>query len=289
MTSRATTTFLGDPLMRSLIVALLAITSASAPATAQCSDAEKAALQTLDRSWADATTRGDRAFLQSTLADDYHATNLIAGVGKTQTIDDAVRAAERTRTNPQPAPRVSGDNFVITCTPNTAVVTHRNVIVATADGKEQTTYSRSVHVLEKRAGRWQFVGSTGHALNDAAHLLYMENDWNNAFMKRDVAWFERHYADDMTEVSLRNGALHGKSDAIKAVRDDKSVFESVALSEMNVRMDGNTAVVTGVNRVRGRDDKGKPMDMRFRFTDTFVKRDGRWLVWATQATPISEQ
>lgn len=273
--------------MRSLFVALLAITSASAPAAAQCSDAEKTALQTLDRTWGEATTRGDRAFMQSTLADDYHATNLIASVGKTQTIDDAVRAAELARGNPQPAPRVSGDHFVITCTPNTAVVTHRNVIVATVNGKEQTTYSRSVHVLEKRAGRWQAVGNTGHALNDAAHLIYMESDWNNAMMKRDAAWFERHYADDMTEVSVGNGALLRKADAIKSLKDNKSVFDSLDLSEVNVRMDGNTAVVTGVNRIRGRDDKGKPMDMRFRFTDTFVKRDGRWLVWATQATPIS--
>lgn len=273
--------------MRSLIFALLAVTSASTPAAAQCSDTEKASLQELDRTWGEATTRGDRAFMQSMLADDYQAMNLLATVGKTQTIDDAMRAAERARTTPQPGPKVTGDNYVISCTPTSAVVTHRNVIVATVDGKEQTTYSRSVHVLEKRAGRWQAVGNTGHALNDAANLIYMESDWNNAVMKRDVAWFERNYADDMTEVSLRNGALARKADAIKSMKDDKSVFESLDLSETNVRMDGNTAIVTGVNRIRGRDDKGKPMDMRFRFTDTFVKRDGRWLVWATQATPIS--
>jgi hypothetical protein len=33
--------------------------------------------------------------------------------------------------------------------------------------------------------------------------------------------------------------------------------------------------------------KGAAFDRKVRFTDTFVKRDGRWLVWATQGTAIS--
>ena len=52
------------------------------------------------------------------------------------------------------------------------------------------------------------------------------------------------------------------------------------------RVDGNAAVVTGINHVRGKDDKGVAFDRRTRFTDTFIKRDGRWLVWATQGTLI---
>jgi ketosteroid isomerase-like protein len=50
--------------------------------------------------------------------------------------------------------------------------------------------------------------------------------------------------------------------------------------------DGNVAIVTGVNRVRGRDEQGKPFDRRVRFTDTFIRRDGRWQVWASQGTVI---
>jgi hypothetical protein len=44
--------------------------------------------------------------------------------------------------------------------------------------------------------------------------------------------------------------------------------------------------VTGVNHARGKDEQGKAFDQRFRFTDTFIKRDGRWQVWATQGTVI---
>lgn len=70
------------------------------------------------------------------------------------------------------------------------------------------------------------------------------------------------------------------------MKTDKSVVESIELSETSVRVDGNMAVVTGVNRVRGRDEQGRPFDRRIRFTDTFIQRDGHWQVWATQGTTI---
>ncbi len=73
---------------------------------------------------------------------------------------------------------------------------------------------------------------------------------------------------------------------IASMKNDKTVFESLELSDLNVRLEGNIAVVTGVNHVRGRDDKGQPLDRRSRFTDVFVKRDGRWQVLATQGTAI---
>jgi hypothetical protein len=43
-----------------------------------------------------------------------------------------------------------------------------------------------------------------------------------------------------------------------------------------------------VNHVKGKDDKGVAFDRWIRFTDTFVKRDGRWLVWATQGTEVKK-
>ena len=73
-----------------------------------------------------------------------------------------------------------------------------------------------------------------------------------------------------------------KAAAMADMRGDKSVVESIEFIEANARVDGNTAVVTGIFRDRGRDDSGKPYERRVRFTDTWIKRDGRWQVWATQ-------
>lgn len=273
--------------MRSLLPAILVAIATASPAIAQqCSDAEKMKLQEFDKAWSEATNRGDRAQLQAIYADDYAGATISGAQAKTAAIDAAVRAAERTRASGQSAPPTIYDNYVITCTPTSAVVTHRNATTTTVNGREQTSYSRSVHVMEKRGARWQVVGNAGHALNDAAVLLYMENDWNEAARKKDAAWFERNLADDATEVASRTAALQTKAEAIASMKTDRSVLESLELSEPSVRVDGNAAVVTGVNRVRGRDEQGKPFDRRVRFTDTFIKRDGRWQVWASQGTII---
>ena len=55
------------------ILAAVPILFAAAPASAQCSDADRKALEAFDRTWGDATTRGDRIALQTIMADDYQA------------------------------------------------------------------------------------------------------------------------------------------------------------------------------------------------------------------------
>jgi len=77
-----------------------------------------------------------------------------------------------------------------------------------------------------------------------------------------------------------------KAQAVADARSNGTTLQSLDLSDLNVRTEGNTAIVTGINRVVGRDAQGKSIDRRVRFTDVFIKRDGRWQVWATQGTTI---
>ena len=269
------------------ILAAVSILFAAAPAFAQCSDADKKALEAFDHTWGEATTGGDRAALQTILADDYQSIGPAATQGKAAAIDAAVQAAERNRANPADAPRVVYDAYSISCTPNTATITHRNTVtVRGTGGKDETFQTRSVHVLEKRGGRWQVVANAGHGLDDQAVLAYMEREWIDAALKHDPSWVERNYAFDASDISSRNGAIANKTQAVADMRDDKNTYQSIDLSDLNIRVDGNTAVVTSVNHFKGRDAQGKPVDRRARYTDVFVKRDGRWQVWATQGTPI---
>lgn len=255
-------------------------------AFAECGSSDRAALEAFDRAWGDAGVKGDRNALMAILADDY--ADLTTMQGKTQNIEAATATAESNRANPAMADKVSHDHYHISCTPNSAVITHRNIVTTKtgAGGKESTFWTRSVHMLEKRNGKWQVVGNAGNDLDDAAVLTYMEMDWNNADKNRDTSWFERNYAADFSSVSSRNGKIYTRAQDIADYKNSKRVVESVTLSEINVRVDGNTALVTGVNHVTGRDDKNEPMDYRVRFTDTFIKRDGRWQAWATQGTRL---
>ena len=163
------------------IAALLALVTPT-PSVAQCSVSDKAALEAFDRSWGDATQRGDRAFLENAIAPNFMAHNVNGSSDRATTIANAVRNAELSRANPQPA--ATADHFMISCTANTATITHRNVVPPAAGTMNAPFYSRSVHFLEKNGGRWQAISTTGHPLADAGILTYMELDWNAASKAR---------------------------------------------------------------------------------------------------------
>jgi len=251
----------------------LTVLFASVCVVAQCSEADQQKLIAFDKAWGEAGQRGDKAVLQNVYADNYMNTSVAGTITKAQAIENAVRAAERRSANPQPAAQTTPDNYIIACTPNTATITHRNVTVTPADGKEQTSYSRSVHFLEKRGGEWRVVSDAGGPLNDAGQLLYMEMEWSDADKKRDTAWFERNFADDYFGVSSLTGKLTTKAEDVADIKNRKEVFDSAVASNMQVRVEGNTGVVTGIYHLKGRDDKGQPLDRRIRFTDVYVKKD----------------
>jgi ketosteroid isomerase-like protein len=79
-----------------------------------------------------------------------------------------------------------------------------------------------------------------------------------------------------------------RAEDISDTVDDKGTNEMVETTGMNIRVDGNYAVITGTFRVKGKDAKGAAFDRKIRYTDTWIKRDGRWQAWSSQGTPIPD-
>jgi ketosteroid isomerase-like protein len=267
--------------MRYATMALVSVFVCSM-AFADCPEAEQKNLEELDRSWGEASRNGDRAALAAIFADDYADTSLAGGSSKAQAIDSAVRAAAQAANS---GSSQSYDHYVITCTPASALLTHR---VTTTNGRGQKSYFRSVHALEKRGGKWMVVSNAGHPLTAQEEILYMEHDWSDADRKRDMAWFENNFADNFVGISSRNGAVRSKQDEIAEMRSSKESMDFAQSSDMNVHVDGNTAVVTGLYQTRGKDEQGKAVERKIRFTDTYVKRDGRWQVLSSQGTNVTQ-
>ncbi len=266
--------------MKSILTIFVVTMAMTASVVAQCSDSDKKALEALDKAWSVAGQNGDKTALMNIYADDYVGFPGMAG--KTTTIDGTMAAFERSKTNPSTS-TTTADHYLVTCSPVSATMTHRNVTVSASGA---TTYSRSVHILEKRGGRWQVVSNAGNALDDSAIIWYLEQDWNDAAPKRDKAWFEKNYAADFSSVSSTTGKLSNKAEDIADLMNDKGTLELTETTDMNIRIDGNTAIVTGIYRTKGKDDKGVAYDRSARFTDTWIKRDGRWQAWATAGAII---
>jgi len=265
--------------MKYILGVLVLILSGGAIVLPQCSDADKKALAAFDQTWTAAGQNGDRAALIAIYADDY--IGLPAGVGKVQAVETTMATFERNKVTP-PASASTADHYVVHCSPVSATITHRNTITSPAGS---TSYSRSVHILEKRGGKWQVVSNAGHSLDDSQIIWYLEQDWNNALVKRDRSWFDKYYASDFSGISSTSAKLSNKADEISEIVGDRGL-ELAETSDMNIRVEGNIAVVTGIFRTKGKDDRGVAYDRRARFTDTWIKRDGRWQAWASQGTII---
>ncbi len=274
--------------MRMVLAVAASILLPGTAAFGQCSDAQTKELEAFDHAWGDATESGDRAAMAPFFADDYQGFGAAGMQGKAAAIEADARTAERNRVNPADAPRAVYGFYSFSCTPNTATIAHRSAVTTRVDGKDQTIYNRSVHFLEKRNGRWQAVANIAYPLDDSSVLAYMEREWNDAALRHDPSWLERNYAFDASDIGSRSGGIMTKAQAVVDAGTDKTTFNSLDLSELKVRTEGNAAVVTGVNHEMGRDPLGKPFDRRVRFTNVYIKRDGRWQVWATQGTQIAE-
>ena len=120
----------------------------------------------------------------------------------------------------------------------------------------------------------------------AKGLLQTEDAWNQAYVQKDEAWFQQNLADDYTEISDTGKTINDKAGAIAEMKADKSTEIIAEISEAKVRVEGNSAVVTGINHVKLKDANGKPIDYKHRFTDTYIKRGDKWQIWADQATRI---
>ena len=113
------------------------------------------------------------------------------------------------------------------------------------------------------------------------------NELNTALGSNDTVALDRIYADDYTLVNM-SGAVTTKAQRLAAIKSGELKYESVSVDEVNIRIYGDTAVVTDRATVKLQ-DKGQDLSGQYRVTLTFVKIKGAWQLVAAQNTRITEQ
>ena len=117
-------------------------------------------------------------------------------------------------------------------------------------------------------------------------VLQLEHDWTQAYLNHDVAALELVLADDWT-YSPSDGTFKTRSQVIEEFRVDTMKYQSIDQQNVNVRIYGNTAVVTGEELIKGTDG-GKPVTLHIRFTDVLVNHNGRWHAVNSHESAIPE-
>jgi ketosteroid isomerase-like protein len=120
----------------------------------------------------------------------------------------------------------------------------------------------------------------------AEEVKKLERVWAKAYVKRDVAFLEKHVPDDFT-FTHADGSTTDKKAELGAVKSGVIALTELKIGKMKARVYGDTVVLTGHSIVKGKVG-GKDVDGDYAFTDVWVKRDGRWQMVAAQVTRVAK-
>jgi ketosteroid isomerase-like protein len=127
--------------------------------------------------------------------------------------------------------------------------------------------------------------SSAPAQSVEEQIKKIETDRAAAVVKGDIAKLEKETDDDYTLINVY-GKMSDKSQMVSGFKSGQNKLTSDELSDMKVRVYGDTAVVTGNVDVKGTMG-GKDVSGQAMFTRVYVKKGGNWKAVALQQTRIS--
>ena len=110
-------------------------------------------------------------------------------------------------------------------------------------------------------------------------LLTLEDSWATALIARDGATFRRLLAPGF--VYTENDVLTTRADVLRDVVSGTDTVTAAHNEGMEVHLFRPTGIVTGWLIVNGRSKSGT-FEHRYRFTDTWLERHGKWQIVAAQ-------
>jgi Domain of unknown function (DUF4440) len=124
------------------------------------------------------------------------------------------------------------------------------------------------------------------AIQDAAvarQLEAIEEQLASTWTDHDCAGWGGLLADDWSVTHI-DAQVITKDQALEMCRTGPPV--TLAVDQLAVRSYGEVAIVTG--RTKATVSGATPQTVTLRFTDVFVRRDGRWIAVASHATRLPE-
>ena len=121
--------------------------------------------------------------------------------------------------------------------------------------------------------------------SDERELTQLIKDLNEAVVSADVAALEQVLHEDYVH-NRPSGVVEDRAQYLENRKARRVDFESLVPDEIDVRVYGDSAIVTGRPTATGTDQFGS-MDGQRRWTRVPVRRDGRWQFVHFQGTPIT--
>jgi len=122
--------------------------------------------------------------------------------------------------------------------------------------------------------------------NAKQELQTVSNAWAKAFVKNDAEAIGQYMADDWVVVTP-NGNVIDKASFLGMITSAQLIHEMMDFAESNIRIYGDTAIVTTRATSSGR-FQGEAFSQLERSSDVFVNQNGRWKCVLTHLTQIAK-
>jgi ketosteroid isomerase-like protein len=123
--------------------------------------------------------------------------------------------------------------------------------------------------------------------SDAATIRALELKWTESYKQRSIDILSSLLAEDFV-ITIEDGNVYSKAGYISHSADSATHVQVAELSDLKIRMHGDTAVVTGAYHEKG-ESNGKPYEYHDRLTDIWMKVGGKWQVVASHySVPFKE-
>jgi ketosteroid isomerase-like protein len=113
-------------------------------------------------------------------------------------------------------------------------------------------------------------------------IVDMERQAREASIRRDADFSQRTLAEDYVAITPL-GQVTTKQDTVSARKSRQLRYDTIDVSDMVVRIYGDTAVVTARADVKGH-QLGEDFSGPYRYTRVWVRRTGHWQAVSYQAT-----
>jgi ketosteroid isomerase-like protein len=124
-------------------------------------------------------------------------------------------------------------------------------------------------------------------MNEENPLLKLDNEWNEAYPRRDVATLDRIIADDWICIDGA-GLVITKRQLLERVESSATFYDPYKFDETILRRFKDAAIVTGRLSGTRRGNDGT-FNVEQRYTRVYVKRNDRWQSVATQVTVVKQE
>ena len=119
---------------------------------------------------------------------------------------------------------------------------------------------------------------------DVAELTRLSDAWDKAIVRKDEQAVADNMAEDFRQID-GYGNLETKKSFVAGIVDPKLTIDPYTVEDFEVRLYGDTALLSGRTHMTGRYD-GKVFETNYRYIDIYVRRNGTWKIVSVQITRI---